>query len=353
MSSSKMSSSGAHAVPVPPPQTDRDPSLGRQSALVPPNSACVTHEGYHRQANEDRGSVFDSPLGRVVIVCDGMGGHEGGEKAAEITMDVFRRVLTGADAGADSAETLRACLSTANNEILAWRKTRPALRNMGSTVVVAVIHGGQLVVGHVGDSRAYLVRNGNIQRLTRDQTLVQDFIERGHITEDQARSHPFGNALKQAVGQDQEPVLEIGKPTSLARGDVVFACSDGLSGYVKDSAMQKVLSTGLREPLQMVEAFIALALATGGQDNVTAALTIVTDGPEPKPEETQKLIAAISAAVVDSGRHKVAAEPARPDSPFPGPRNIPDPLYGIAWAVAGALVSYLALVLTGALPRPF
>jgi serine/threonine protein phosphatase PrpC len=209
-----------------------------------------------------------SERGPLLVVCDGMGGVEGGEIAAELAAHVMWREMKGTPATRDPevfARLLRRAARVANHDVHAMARREPGLRGMGTTLSAAGVVGDRLIVATVGDSRAYVLRAGALVQVTRDQSLQSALLAAGH-SENEAAS--AGGAILQAlgVGSDVEPSLSI---IELRRGDRVLLCSDGLHGLVGDPALALLMS----EPHTVAEAvklLIAAARAAGGSDNITA-----------------------------------------------------------------------------------
>jgi protein phosphatase len=211
-----------------------------------------------------------SERGPLLVVCDGMGGVEGGEIAAELAALVMWREMKGTPATRDPevfARLLRRAARVANHDVHAMARREPGLRGMGTTLSAAGVVGDRLIVATVGDSRAYVLRAGALVQVTRDQSLQSALLAAGH-SENEAAS--AGGAILQAlgVGSDVEPSLSI---IELRRGDRVLLCSDGLHGLVGDPALALLLS----EPHSVADAvklLIAAARAAGGSDNITAVV---------------------------------------------------------------------------------
>ena len=206
--------------------------------------------------------------GPLFVVCDGMGGVDGGEIASELAAKVMWREMKATPATRDPevfARLLRRAARVANHDVHAMARREPGLRGMGTTLSAAGVVGDRLVVATVGDSRAYILRCGALVQVTRDQSLHSALIAAGH-NEDEAAS--AGGAILQAlgVGPDVEPSLSI---IELRKNDRVLLCSDGLHGLVGDPALALLIS----EPhtvLESVKLLIAAARAAGGTDNITA-----------------------------------------------------------------------------------
>jgi len=223
--------------------------------------------------------------GALLVVCDGMGGVEGGEVASELAAQVIWREMQDTPATRDPevfARLLRRAVRVANHDVHAMARREPGLRGMGTTVSAAGMINDRLIIATVGDSRAYILRSGALVQVTQDQSLHSALIAAGH-TEGEAAS--AGGAILQAlgVGDDVEPSLSI---IELRRGDRILMCSDGLHGLVGEPALALLMS----EPHNVSEAvklLISAARAAGGSDNITAIVCRV-DGErliEPKSDD--------------------------------------------------------------------
>jgi PPM family protein phosphatase len=229
----------------------------------------ISHQGLVRTENQDRYGRVASPFGEVIIVADGMGGHRGGATAAAMVVDGFNAHLQSIPPMTPVADSIQHAAQLTNADI--HRKATdgdPDTAHMGATVVLAVVIGNQLIIGHAGDSRAYMYRTGQFTRLTRDHSFVQRMVDRNLLTEEQARDHPNANVVTRAFGQKPDIEFEISAPMMLQPGDRIMLCSDGLCGYVEDAAIEQAMSqpTSAQQIAQML---IELALAAGGEDNVT------------------------------------------------------------------------------------
>jgi serine/threonine protein phosphatase PrpC len=266
--------------------------------------AWAESEQGRRDNNEDRIGSQSTPIGELLLVADGMGGYEGGERAATIVARSFEERLKQADPSLPVADTLRQTLHWTNQSILAEKQQNPVWGKMGSTLVLVMVRGSQLVAAHVGDSRAYLFRQDRLIRLTRDHTIVQDLVDQGRISESEARTHELGSALKQSVGSEREPVLEVSEPVALQPGDGILLCSDGLCGYVDDAVIANAIrAAGVgSDPRALTRQLIQIALDTGSEDNISvqfawfappagvpkATVVLGRDALPPRPS-TQKL----------------------------------------------------------------
>lgn len=229
-----------------------------------------THPGLVRAENQDRFEHFNSPFGEVFITADGMGGAKGGGTAAQMVVDGFRNQLLSLPNSLSYSEALRATATAVTTHVHSMGNSGdPQIAGMGSTVVLALISDSRLIVANVGDSRAYLYRAGQLKRLTRDHTLVQQMVDSGMISAEDARWHPNASVLSRAIGQAPDVEMEVSAPIELQPGDGVLLCSDGLCGYVDDLAIEDTLKHFEAAPEEAVSALIQLALQAGGEDNVT------------------------------------------------------------------------------------
>lgn len=239
----------------------------------------LSHIGLVRRENQDRMSRFSCPHGEVFIVADGMGGHKGGSQAATMVVDGFERWLRQSPA----RQSLRAAMRAASVEVnagvcAAATSGDPLTDRMGSTAVILVVSGREVLIGHLGDSRAYLWRAGRLVRLTRDHTWVQQLVDQHLLSEEEARNHPESSVLAHAFGRESELSLELSPSLAIRPGDAILLCSDGLSGYLTDDEIAGILAGG-DEPQQAVGRLVEAALATGGHDNITVQLVVFAERP--------------------------------------------------------------------------
>lgn len=247
-----------------------------------------TECGPVRDNNED--ALLLDPDLRIFVVADGMGGHAAGEVASDMAVRAVHDVLSGRsdpeetvivgpgqhmDRSQAMRERLRYAMNQASTQIRRTSDDRPEMRGMGTTVVVLVIEGELAHLAHVGDSRAYLFRDGRIERLTRDHTVVQQEIDAGRLTPELARILPYRNILTQSVGF-HGPVEPDVDTRDVCPGDVFVLCSDGLTDVLDDDAIARVLSG--RTADELADALTDAALAAGAEDNVT--VIVVSAGGE-------------------------------------------------------------------------
>lgn len=240
----------------------------------------ATDVGKKRTANEDYLGKADTPNGRVVVVCDGMGGHVGGAKASHIAVETILDFLRE-NYRSDPREAIGEAIDAANQVILNYAGTHPELTGMGSTCVLLIIRNGKVYFGHVGDSRIYLVRSKTIRQLTVDHSYVQELVEAGAISKEQAEHHPRKNEITNALGvPNMKPATVRDEPISPEAGDVFLLCSDGLSNMVDDKHIAHIASNFDMTTQQRANTLVQRANDNGGLDNITCALVEFSAKPE-------------------------------------------------------------------------
>jgi PPM family protein phosphatase len=237
-------------------------------------SAAGTHIGLIRSNNED--AYLDMPDKGLFALSDGMGGAAAGEVASGCFIETVTRLFAdhsfnpGLNPKDSDNLLVEKAFTLSNQRILEHSEQNPEDFGMGCTGELLVFSGRQYAIGHVGDSRVYLSRDRKLQQLTKDQSLVQSWVDQGIMTAEDARYHPRKNIILQALGT--QPMLSPDILTGEAQDhDIFLLCSDGLTDMVEDNAIQEVLAS--RRTLQdKLHALIKAALAAGGKDNVTAVL---------------------------------------------------------------------------------
>lgn len=244
-----------------------------EDALVP---AAITDTGCERDLNEDRYAVVESASGLAWLVCDGMGGVTGGELAAQLAIDGIKRDLEGLPQRPPAAALRSAILEA--NRIIVLRRQNQAFAQMGTTIVGALFSGIEVALGHVGDSRAYLVRGGQIEQLTVDHTYVQELVDKGQIKAEEALSHPQAHILTRAIGSEPGLQVDVSRywiwqvPADEPE-DILIMCSDGLYSHVSDAEIAHILSQN--SPQGACVRMVELAKERGGYDNITVAIVPV------------------------------------------------------------------------------
>ena len=225
-----------------------------------------THIGLVRKTNEDSCFATEVDGGFFAIVADGMGGHNGGEVASGIVIETAKALLS--EKCCLDQDDIRRLLIRANQSVLDRAERDRELKGMGSTATLVSICGMHAIIGHVGDSRAYLFRDKKLSQLTKDHSYVQMLLESGYITQQEALVHPHRNIITRAIGT--EPNLEPDVWTyELQAGDVLLLCSDGLSSAISDDKIAEILRSGIPEA---ADKLIEASLAAGGPDNISVVI---------------------------------------------------------------------------------
>jgi PPM family protein phosphatase len=230
--------------------------------------ASRTDVGRQRHTNED--NFYDQPP--LFAVADGMGGAQAGEVASEMAIDEFVRER---DTDGPAEEQLAQIARAANRKIWDLAQSDSRRAGMGTTLTAAMLDAQHVAVGHVGDSRLYLFRNGELERLTRDHSLVEEFVRQGKLTPEQAEKHPQRSVITRALGPENSVEVDAFRVAARA-GDIYLLCSDGLSGMVSDADMAEILAAGGSLD-QLAQRLIDAANDNGGRDNITAVLFRVED----------------------------------------------------------------------------
>ena len=238
--------------------------------------------GKKRGHNEDH--LLLAPELGLFIVCDGMGGHAAGEVASKVAVDAINEfvVLTSGDEeitwpfGLDEnisydGNRLKTAIRFANRKVLEATRERSEYEGMATTVAAVLVDGKSANLGHVGDSRVYLVRDGRIDQLTSDHSWVNEQIQSGVISADQARSHPLRNVVTRALGG--KPDLQVDMQVhKIEPGDLLLLCSDGLTTMIADEDIARVIGEAGGDVEKAARALVAAANTRGGEDNITVLL---------------------------------------------------------------------------------
>ena len=230
--------------------------------------AARTDVGIVRSGNEDNYMMLAEQ--GIFIVADGMGGHAAGEVASEMAVRITSQSIGSLRGVSDeeAGERIRTAIRAANDAIFERTLSEHDKRGMGTTVTVVVLLPNRYLIGQVGDSRAYLFRDGKFHQLTKDHSYVQEQVDAGLLTPDQARIHPYSNVITRCVGAgiDVVPDIYFG---SLEQGDVLLLASDGLTGMLEDEELTTILSSD-GGPQAWVDRMVTEANRRGGLDNITA-----------------------------------------------------------------------------------
>jgi serine/threonine protein phosphatase PrpC len=273
------------------------------------DQAYATDTGRQRSANED--SVFvRAPL---FVIADGMGGARAGEVASKTVVDAFDRPLPEAP----PERVLKETIEGANRTVYSLARKDSNLAGMGTTTTAAILDevADELAIGHVGDSRAYRLRRGKLERLTRDHSLVEEMRRKGQLTEAQAEDHPQRSIITRSVGP--EPEVDVDLQTVAAQaGDVFLLCSDGLTTMLDDEHIERLLARATSMP-NAVRALVDEANRAGGRDNISVIAFKVVDAAEPTLDSGSEGATLIGQSAEDAGltttevRRRAAADAAR------------------------------------------
>ncbi len=240
----------------------------------------MTDVGRRRDSNED--SFLDADDLGLYAVADGMGGHAAGEVASRMAIETLLQTMreqpwSGSQPGIDEVgNALRDAIESANRKICESVETRAEWRGMGTTMVAMAAVGSDAVIGYVGDSRAYRLRAGQMERLTSDHSWVNEQVKMGLLTDEDAQRHPMRNIVTRALGNRVDVSVDL--VTDVMRsGDVYLLCSDGLNTMLEDDEIRRLLAEHAEDPRRACEALVDSANDHGGEDNTTVIAVRVTD----------------------------------------------------------------------------
>lgn len=250
--------------------------------------ASATHQGLVRNNNEDS-IAFDDGLG-LLVLADGMGGHNAGEVASKIAVDtvlstVRATMALGALLPTDSGHTaeaglLRDSVQLAHGTIRKEAGTKPQYQGMGTTLIACMLQDDRMAAAHVGDSRLYRFRDNTLEQLTHDHSLIEEMVARGFYTLEEARKHIKKNMITRALGNDQEKLEVDLLDEPLNVGDILLLCSDGLTDMATDAQIGALLRIQAASLQAKANALVQLALRGGGKDNVSVVLAQVEKAAE-------------------------------------------------------------------------
>jgi len=264
----------------------------------------LTHAGKVRQNNEDALLVGEGEDGTLFVVADGIGGFEAGEVASSLAVEVLK--------GLQPDESFKAAIVEANRRIVAAGRGDEKLSGMGTTVVAIRFSGKQgepvAEVAHVGDSRAYLRRGGDMNPITEDHSLVAELVRSGDLTRDQAAEHPQKNLITRALGADDEVDVDTAI-LPIEAGDRILLCSDGLSDMVSEAGISEILAEFPDDPERAARGLLSAALDAGGNDNITVVVVDVKE--RPAHDERERRSSGISELLAAEPSVKDARTPSR------------------------------------------
>jgi serine/threonine protein phosphatase PrpC len=231
--------------------------------------AYLTDRGKHRPSNED--SLYVDEDAGLFILADGMGGHNAGEVASKLAVEATAQfVQKGLRAGKEVEEVFRDAFASANKSIFQKALNNPAWEEMGTTLLMAFTIDHQVIIGHVGDSRAYLISKGNIERFTEDDTFVYEWLKEGLITKEEARSHHARHGLTEALGVTDEVEVHLAI-WPWEREACLLLSSDGLTDMIEDEEIIAIVESA-SDPQQACNKLVIAANREGGEDNITVIL---------------------------------------------------------------------------------
>jgi protein phosphatase len=230
--------------------------------------------GKVREINEDYFGSFHGNYGELLIVCDGMGGHKGGEIASRLSVESIKNHFESVNNSFNPVKELQASIQAANDTLIDAAKKDPTLNEMGSTVVITLLQNDKAYTANLGDSRIYLCRDGEIKQLTKDHSLVQQMVDSRMISQEEAKHHPQKNVITRSLGIGLQTEPEISVGFNLKDGDIFIQCSDGLTTFVNDEEILKIVSD---ESVQdAANNLVELANKRGGEDNITVQIAKAT-----------------------------------------------------------------------------
>ena len=226
-----------------------------------------TDIGRKREVNQDYVFVSDQPVGNIpnlLIVADGMGGHNAGDYASKFVVQVLKKELAKSREDGPRA-MLKKAIASANHQLIAESKTDAKLEGMGTTLVAATVIEHTLYFANVGDSRLYLL-NDEIRQLSKDHSLVQEMVRLGGLNAEEAKHHPDKNIITRAIGVKEDIEIDFFE-YRLKKGDIILMCTDGLSNMVEDEEIFQIVRSS-RDVVEAVEQLIERANSNGGKDNI-------------------------------------------------------------------------------------
>lgn len=230
----------------------------------------ISDIGNKRSLNEDTIGIYEDLKYNLFIVCDGMGGHNAGEVASALAKDtIINSIETSLDEH-DSISSLELAVSQANEKIFALSQTDIRLNGMGTTVTAALSFQGKLYVAHVGDSSLFRIAHQQIEKITKDHSLVQELVDSGDLNQEDAKHHPNKNIITRAVGTKNKVIVDT-FVLDTTKEDIFVLCTDGLTDYISDDEILTVI-VGQEDKRKAVVELKDLAIERGGKDNITLVI---------------------------------------------------------------------------------
>jgi serine/threonine protein phosphatase PrpC len=235
-----------------------------------------TDQGLVRTSNED--CCVTNPNTGLFLVADGMGGHAAGEIASRLAATAVDDAVASKGVAAETpTDLLRLATTEANSRVLEAQRKDHALAGMGSTLTALLVRGSRYYIAHVGDSRAYRLRGGMLEQLTRDHSLVWHLYENGVLGKAELARHPQKNLITRSIGSHSQVEIDIEEGEGCA-GDIYLLCSDGLTDGVSDEGIRELLVSAHKTPQEMADDLVNAANEAGGPDNITVVVVKLDDG---------------------------------------------------------------------------
>src|SRR5690349_18585692 len=265
--------------------------------------AARSHVGMVRSNNQDSG--YAGP--RLLVMADGMGGHAGGDIASSVVVSHLVDLDGEAVSGADAGPALQRRLRAANEELADRIRHEPELDGMGTTLIAILRAHNRLTIAHIGDSRAFLARDGKVSQITQDHSYVQQLVDEGRISEDEAKTHPQRSLVTRVLTGRAEDVPDIAVREARI-GDRYMIASDGLTDYVGRETIDEQLLAPGRDAGEVADSLVQLALKAGAPDNVTVVIGDFVDGKTTKAMTEPQIVG--SAALERRGTKPIPVTPA-------------------------------------------
>lgn len=230
----------------------------------------ISDIGNIRQLNEDTYGILEDEVFNLFLICDGMGGHNAGEVASALAKETVLDFMKGIQQEELLLPSLMKAITKANHEIYALSSKEKTMSGMGTTMTAALSHHGRLDIAHVGDSSLYVVYNNEIKKITKDHSYVQELVDLGKVTEEDAKHHPNKNIITRAVGTNLHVEIEA-YTRQTNHEEIYLLCTDGLSDYLSAQEILEKLS-GSQDMHKSMKELVEMAKERGGRDNITLVI---------------------------------------------------------------------------------
>lgn len=230
----------------------------------------ISDIGNIRQLNEDTYGILEDEVFNLFLICDGMGGHNAGEVASALAKETVLDFMKGIQQEELLLPSLMKAITKANHEIYALSSKEKTMSGMGTTMTAALSHHGRLDIAHVGDSSLYVVYNNEIKKITKDHSYVQELVDLGKVTEEDAKHHPNKNIITRAVGTNLHVEIEA-YTRQTDHKEIYLLCTDGLSDYLSAQEILEKLS-GSQDMHKSMKELVEMAKERGGRDNITLVI---------------------------------------------------------------------------------